>query len=232
MNKLLERRFKIYKALRHFGVSTEEMLGIAHNYPTWLDLPLEDIRTNYRIVYFYKGALYAFPFEIEALKDRLVGIAINQTVYFAYNEHILAPFSVRDYDRLSYTLYHILDLPYELQEIAKLEIELPSKEEIITLFQKINGSGIEKIHGKHVYDLVPHICVSWWVAFPEKEPKHIRIEAVDALGRPHPEDKSAVMQPIAHLRKGIDFIGHVNRFGVLDKKSLKVYQELLEKIKH
>ena len=232
MKKNLERRLKIYKALRHFGVSAEEMPRIANSYPTWLNLPIEDIRENYRIVYFYKGVLYAFPFEIEALKDRLIGIAINNTVYFAYHEYVLAPFTNHDYDRLSYMLYHILDLPYELQEIAKIKVELPSKKEIITLVQKINGSGTEKIHEKHVYDLVPHMCVSWWIANSEKEPKHIYVEAIDALGRSHPEDKSATMQPIAHLRKDIDFIGHVNRFGVLDKKSLNVYQELLEKIKH
>lgn len=233
MKKSLERRLKIYKALRHFGVSAEEMSTIAENYLTWLKLPIEDIRTKYKIVYFHMGKLYTFPFEIEALKDRLVGVAINNTVYFAYQEPIKAPFTNQHYDRLSSTLYKIFNLSMaEAFTSQSLKIELPNKEEISALYRVVNDSIGEHIHGKTIFDLTPHTYLNWWTATPEEKPKHIRVEAVNALGNPISKCKIATVQPVAHLRKDSNFVANINEFGVLDEKSLKGYLELLEKIKH
>lgn len=72
----------IYAALRHFGVTADEVGGIVHGYKTWLQAPdqTENAR-DYRFVYYHNGVLYAMPCLIEELKNKFVGIEHSSVVF-------------------------------------------------------------------------------------------------------------------------------------------------------
>jgi hypothetical protein len=220
--------FLIYRALRHFGVTAKEVGKIANGYKIWINNPVEDVRDKYRIVYYCNGKLYAMPLLIYALKDKFVGIEINNVVYFAFKKSVyksLIP------STLEMPWYFISDLKLsddDWKGIPNIKIELPTKEEIISMVKAINGKGCDMMHnGRHLYDEVSHTCSSWWVITGRDEnSKNVIINSVSASGCVY-NDVASFVQPVTHLREGIDFVGKVNHYGVLDEKTIKVYQKLV-----
>jgi hypothetical protein len=219
--------FEIYKALRHFGVSAEEVEQIANGYKIWVNNQIEDIRRGYRIVYYYKGALYAMPFLIDEIKNRFVGIEIDGVVYFAcqlYTSYYVV------YETLSdmWCKFPLRVLP-DFEEVGSIKMEIPTKDEIVSMFNCVNGKGRDIMHnGRHLYEEVSHLYTRWWAIMSYTDQK---LTPVDAHGVPDTSYKAAI-QPVAHLRKGIDFAGEINNYGVPDYKTLKVYKELTASAVH
>jgi hypothetical protein len=222
--------FNIYKALRHFGVTAEEVGKIANGYKIWINNPVEDVRDKYRIVYYCDGVLYAMPLLIDALKDKFVGIEINNVVYFAFHK-------CTHKSLISATLempwYFISDLKLsddDWKGISKIKVELPTKEEIISMVKTVNGRACDAMHsGRHLYDEVSHVCPGWWVIVEHDENlENTDIYSVNGNGYPFDDETSfSYVQPVTHLREGIDFAGKVNYFGVPDKKTIEMYKKLI-----
>ena len=229
--------YEIFKALRHFGVSAEEVDGIAEAYKFWLNHPLEDANRHYRVVYYHEGVLYALPFLVDELKNRFVGIEINQVVYYAFQQKVSKGGISNELSMMRASIFNFTLETGDWDQTCDIKIELPSKQEIVSMFNVVNGHGLDKLHdGKPLYQKVPHICDTWWVVTKSITPAHcpgkkmIYVRPVRANGK-YCSDWYSVMQPISHLRKGVDFIGHINHFGVPDEETKKVYKKLLTDVK-
>lgn len=220
--------FEIYKALRHFGVSAEEVRRIANGYEIWINNPEEDIRESYRIVYYHKGILYAMPFLIDALKDKFVGIEINNVVYFAFRKCTYKALISGSLSMPWHCMSHLHLSNAEWKGIADIKMELPTKEEIISMFNVVNGRGMDVLHNcKYLYENVSHLCPSWWI-----NAENNSIDSINGNGRSFPSDEKSFVQPVTHLREGVDFAGKINHYGVPDKETYKVYQKLTASAKH
>ena len=217
--------FLIYKALRHFGVTAEEVGKIANGYKIWINNPVEDVRDKYRIVYYCNGVLYAMPLLIYALKEKFIGIEINNVVYFAFqkctNKSLIS-------STLEMPWYFISNLKLsddEWEGISNIKVELPTKEEITSMFKTVNGRGCDNMHnGRHLYDEISHMCPNWWII--NKNDQKSVINSVNAYGY-YFDDEMSFVQPVTHLREGIDFTGKVNYYGVPDKRTIEMYKKLV-----
>ena len=229
--------YEIFKALRHFGVSATEIDGIAKAYKFWLKHPQECVNRSYRVVYYHEGVLYSLPFLVDELKDRFVGIEINKVVYYAFQKRSGKSDISSDLSMMRANIFNFTLETGDWDQTSDINIELPSRQEIISMFNTINGNGMDKLHdGKNLCDAVPHIYSTWWVVTKsatstDSQEKMISVEAVRANGICC-NDWYSVMQPVSHLRRGVDFIGHINHFGVPDEKTAKVYEKLLLAVKH
>lgn len=215
--------FLIYRALRHFGVTAKEVGKIANGYKIWINNPVEDVRDKYRIVYYCNGKLYAMPLLIYALKDKFIGIEINNVVYFAFQKCVNKSLISSTLEMPWYFISNLKLSDDDWKGILNIRVELPTKEEIISMVKTINGKGCDTMHDdRHLYDEVSHTCPSWWIQNTENS----LIDSVNGCGYVY-EDERSFVQPVTHLRDGIDFKGRVNYYGVPDKKTIEIYQKLV-----
>ena len=223
--------FLIYKALRHFGVTAEEIGKIANGYKIWIKNPVEDVREKYRIVYYCNGTLYAMPLLIEELENKFVGIEINNVVYFAFHK---CTYKSEISDTLEQPWYFISNLKLSDDErngISNIKVELPTKEEIQSMFNVLNGRGFDKMYNDRLlYNEVSHNLPSWWVITEyNQKSKSMVINSVNARGHIFNDKTASFVQPVTHLREGIDFVGRINYYGVPDMKTIEVYKRLIDK---
>lgn len=221
--------FNIFKALRHFGVSADEVERVAKAYKFWIENPV-DFLPVYSNVYYRRGVLYAMPYPIKELQNSFVGIELNGVIYLAgYQCNVCR-------DKIDETLMwlkgkvfnKIPDVHYGVAMPNQLKLELPTDEEVQTL--------VEETSDNSALDCVVFSRFSnYWIKLkPGDTDNAATIKSwYDTDNVPcELESVEAHIQPVIHPRESIDFIGHVNRYGVPDGETERVYRELVAGIKH
>ena len=224
--------FEIFKALRHFNVSADEIDNIRDAYKFWINRPIDFVQT-YRKVYYHNGVLYALPYPLAELKNEFVGIELNGVIYLAgylcnvRQEKIaqsLLWLKGKIFCNHPYTHYGT-EMP------NSLTMTLPTGKEILDLISNTQES-------KDLDSIVFNKNSNFWVT---PEPMHPDEIVATALWRSSvtshcpTEKEEAHIQPIIRMRTGLDFIGHLNDFGVPDQETSEVYGKLLasaETLKH
>lgn len=214
----------IFKALRHFGVSADEVESVAEAYKFWVEHQI-DFVPFYNHVYCYKGTLYAVPYPIKKLEYAFIGIELDGVVYLAKYQCNIGQNRISESLRRlkKKVFYKISDSQYGVEIPDSLEPELPTGNEIKNLIEKTQKD-------KHLDCVVFNNYSHFWVKHDSvKQGRAVAVvtwrDEVEYLS-PTPNIE-AHLQPVIRLRKGTDFIGHINNFGAPDKETVKVYERLL-----
>jgi hypothetical protein len=203
----------IYKALRHFGVSAEEVDKIAENYKMWKTLSLTE---GFGFVYVINGTLCSIPiYPDEKTKKEFIGFEIGGTFY-------LNRFATATSNNIANSLSQLkldCNIPNEI------ELELPTLRELLTLQHYSNRQLFLYTESSLIEDR--------WIKPEPEYPKYslaISICAVFEAFKPV-KKQSALVHPVIH-KSSHTFIGRMNHYGVPDKRTMKKYQQLLANINH
>ncbi len=205
--------YEIYRALRHFGVSTDEVSAIAESYKMWTAI---NVTENFGFVYIIDGTLCSIPIypDKEANKE-FIGFEIGGTFY-------LNRFATATSDNIANSL---AQLKLDCNIPNEIELELPTLREL-------------KILKRYVVKwLFLYTGSSWfedrWIKPEPKYPKYsLAISSCTEFEAFKPVKKqSAVVHPVIH-NSSHTFIGRMNHYGIPDKKTMTKYQHLLASIKH
>lgn len=236
--------YKIFKALRHFGVTAKEVNEVAKAYPIWLNFPIEE-KNAYNWVYYYNGQMVSLPFEAKNLDDHLIGYAVGTKVFsVAEGEKI----SHDDIESCLQQLKQALDKRMlGVEGKADLPVHLPTKEEAELLFSKFANAWIEQCMSslQEIAEELPEdleISVDFnaanrirnmWIIPNADEPEKTMVKfGVNNSGpycrkvTPNAKTKSTVCL-ITDLRKGVDFIGKLGKYGTPTPATIRMYYEML-----
>ena len=249
--------YGVYRALRHFGVSASEVNEIAKSYTTWLTCPIEE-KSPYNWVYSLGGMLVSLPFPINTLneKGKLIGYGVGDIVFGAIVSKKVSKENVENClqdvkNDLKQTMIGVAD-----DDIPEVEFHLPTAEEAEKIFSCFAKNWLEN----SLATIADAAAEMPEMELPEGIEIHLEYEGFNQIPdmwiTPDPDDaeKTAVrlgfdrsgtpycrkyvpgkrIKPrvcaIAHLRKGIDFIGKVGRYGVPTPATLKMKSLLLDSL--
>lgn len=206
--------YEIYKALRHFGVSVDEVGAIAENYKTWTTLSLTE---NFGFVYVINGTLCSIPiYPDEKTKDKFIGFEIGGTFY-------LNRFATATSDNIAESL---AQLKLDCNIPSEIELELPTLKELHILGRRYTDNDL------FLYAESSLIEDRWIKPEPEYPKYSLAISVCAVFEAFKPVKKQvALVHPVIHEGPHT-FIGRMNHYGVPDKKTMKKYQQLLAGIKH
>ena len=233
------RSYDIFRALRHFGVSPTEVVEIAKEYPLWLMCPIEE-KIYYRHVYFMDGRFVCMPFAVKKLDDRdlMVGIEYKGIIYLKPCRGCVSVVHEGDVEkRLQDTKADFLKRRIGAVGGEDIKFKLPSAQNIQVLYEKTDS---DYMFHNTLYALGGYVWIQPDPQAPEKNVAHLSIGYNRRIRhaclyncnpfKPE-EDTEAKVLPIVHFRKGIDFCGKLDRWGVPTSQTLKMYNQLLENIK-
>lgn len=222
--------FEIFKALRHFGVTADEIDSIAKAYKFWSNHPVDSVQI-YSNVYYHRGVLYAMPYPIEELKNAFVGIELDRTIYLAgYQCNVCQDKLAESLMWLKGKIFNKFspEVHYGVEVPNNINLELPTAAEVRTLIKETSNDA--------KLNCVVFNRISCYWTKPAKKclEKPLIISSWYGDDAPHcpAENEEAHVQPVIHPRTGIDFVGKINRYGIPDRKTEKVYCELLANVKH
>lgn len=249
--------YGIYRALRHFGVSASEVNEIAKNYTTWLTCPIEE-KSPYNWVYSLGGVLVSLPFPINTLneKGKLVGYAIGDIVFGAVVSEKAKKDDVEGYlqsikEDLKQTMVGVAD-----DDVPEIEFRLPTAEEAGKIFSCFAKNWLENCLATmedaaaeipdvelpegaeiHLHYSGVNQIPDMWIAPDADAPDKTAVRlGINRSGTPYcrPYTPGKRVKPsvcaVARLRKGIDFIGKVGRYGVPTPATLKMKSLLLDSL--
>ena len=221
----MRKNIDVFKAIRHFGVTAEEIDEMAKAYKFWLSYPTEFV-LGYNKVYYHKGVLYALPYPIKALEKAFVGIELNGVIYLAGFQCDVCQERIAEFLMWikGQVFLNLNNVQYGVEIPNNLKLELPTKDEVVALL-KISYGNV------NLDNIVSCWKAHYWIS-PDSEHPLETVLDMDFVPYSPNKDTKAFIQPVIHPRKGIDFIGHLNRFGVPDKVTAEKYRELSEIVKH
>lgn len=221
--------FDIFKALRHFGVSANEVNDVAQAYKFWINNQVDGVK-GYRRVYYHQGVLYAMPYPIPEIESSFVGIEIDGVIYLAgYQCNV-------NQDKVAESLLWLKgavfckfapEIRYGVEAPNNIKLELPTWDEVKNLVTKTsNDADMDKL-------IYSRFSCYWVASSTDKEDKPTAVSWFDYTSSSIPQDRTeAHVQPIIRPRKGIDFIGRLNHFGVPDEETKLVMMKLRVWLKH
>ena len=216
--------FDIFKALRHFGVSANEVNGVAQAYKFWIKNQVEGVK-EYRRVYYYKGVLYAMPYPIPEIESAFVGIEIDGVIYLAgYQCNVAQDKVAESLMWLKGVVFNKFtpETRYGVEVPNNIKLKLPTWDEVKNLVTKTsNDADVDGV----VYS---RFSCYWVVSSTNKEDKPAAVSWFDFTSNNLPQNRSeAHVQPVIRLRKGIDFIGCLNHFGVPNDETKLMTMKLI-----
>lgn len=247
--------YGIYRALRHFGVTAAEVNEIAKAYTVWLTCPIEE-KSPYNWVYSLGGQLVSMPFPIEPLneKGKLVGYGIGDTVFGAVVSEKIGKKDIECYLQvmkkdLKEAMVGVAD-----DNIPEIEFKLPTAadaEKIFSCFAKRWRENViatledaaaelpemELPEGTEIQleytgvNQIPNMWITPDADAPEMTAVKMGFDrSCKPYCRKYTPGRRAKMAvcAVAHLRKGIDFIGKVGRYGIPTHATLKMYRLLID----
>lgn len=237
--------FCIFRALRHFGVSREEVEKIANAYKTWLGFPIEK-KSPYNWVYYLNGRLISMPFEIKAMVEHLIGYSVGNKVFSVAHDKKIAKDNIEKSVRL---LKQALDKRMlGADGNADLQVHLPTKKEAEYFFTTFANNWLANVAATagEIYAQLPNgddcelqfpinnQIPNMWITPDADEPEMTAVKlGFNNSGpyckkyRPNSRTKSDVCL-ITDLRDG-DFIGKLTKYGTPTPATIGMYYELLEK---
>lgn len=221
--------FDIFKALRHFGVSANEVNGVAQAYKFWINNQVDGVK-GYRRVYYHKGVLYAMPYPIPEIESAFVGIEIDGVIYLAGYQCNVAQ------DKVAEALMWLKgavfskftpETRYGVEVPNNIKLELPTWDEVKNLVTKTSDDAdVDRV----VYS---RLSCYWVVSSMGKEDKPAAVSWFDFTSNNFSHDRTeAHVQPVIRPRKGLDFIGRLNHFGVPDDETKLMMMKLIAWLKH
>ena len=215
--------FDIYKALRHFGVSSEEVVGLAHGYRNWLDNPVENV-PSYGTVYCLDTHLYSMPFPIERLGSRFVGIEIGGVVYLA------GYFSNVGHNEVEAKIQELkaeIAKNFAAADYFSFKLRMPTRAEAKVLVEKTNDN---RDLSTKIYNKYGNV----WITPSADHPERTFATLIDHSAKPHcPSENTQAALYLVVQPKGDDlFIGEVDYFGKLTPKTSLNRNLLFSSVKH
>ncbi len=213
--------FYIYRALRNFDVTAEEVGKIADGYRHWIDNPIES-RPHYNTVYAVDGKLYAMPYPKDSIFGKFVGYELNGVVYLSCYRQYVYGSDVAECVRELAADFGKKKL--YCPQIPEIELGLPTAAEVTELVRAMkNQPGI----GYKIY----HFFGMYWIKpsaeFPNKPIANVlhRINKQVGCDLYIPNQSTqAVVCLVTHLREGIDFLGEVDDFGTPTSETEDAYE--------
>lgn len=205
--------YEIYRALRHFGVSVDEVSAIAESYKTWTALKVTE---NFGFVYVIDGTLCSIPiYPDKETNKEFIGFEIGGTFY-------LNRFATATSDNIAESL---AQLKLDCNIPSEIELELPTLKELHILSRYATKYFFQYYESSWIEDR--------WIKPEPEYPKYslaISVCAVFEAFKPV-KKQVALVHPVIHEGPHT-FIGRMNHYGVPNKKTMTKYQHLLASIKH
>lgn len=213
--------FDIYKALRHFNVTADEVDEIAHGYQYWLTNPIESL-PPYNTVYFLplSSCLCSMPYPCRCLEKLFVGIEIDGVVYL--NHYIN---NVRQ-DQLDTSIKTIeTRISEKFKGINQFKLRMPTRDEAKILGEKTEGD----------MSLTAAICNKYcdvWITPTPDHPERTFATVQEHSARPHQpsEDTQAVLYLVTCPDDKQIFYGKVDKYGTPTKGTQSTYNELYDRL--
>ena len=241
--------YGIYKALRHFGVTESEISGIAKFYATWLSCPITE-KSAYYWVYYYNGYLVSMPFPIKSLneKDKLVGYGIGNLVFTVCQTERTTQSRIED------SLQSFNDVLNKRMlgacGDADIHVQLPTLAEAAKIFSVFANDWLDKCQstlskisenlpsGTEVqvdFTTVNEITDMWVTSSSRDSEKSVVKFGFDNSGPYYAEytpskRTKATIGAVLHLRKDVDFIGKVGKYGTPNRSTLDMYRLLKDSL--
>ena len=241
--------YGVYKALRHFGVTASEISEIAKCYKTWLDCPIAE-KSSYHWVYYFNGTLVSMPFPIKSLNedDKLIGYGIGDLVFTVCQTKMATmsqiESSLQDFNAV------LNKRMLGVCRDADIHVQLPTVEEAAKIFSVFANDWLVKLKpmlseiskdlpkGLKVqvdFTAANEITDMWVASSSEDAEKSIVQFGHDDSGpyyaecTPGKRTKSTICA-VLHLRKGVDFIGKVGKYGTPNRDTLEMFRLLSDSL--
>ena len=217
-NCIMRRKiFDIYKALRHFNVTAEEMQDITKGYRYWIKNPLES-RPPFNTVYFIDGKLYSMPYPSDKLSKRSIGIEIDGVVYFThycYREDVLKCQLEMDITKLKACIAERFAITNQFN------LRMPTRDEAKTLVRETyHEESLNFVLGNNIGDV-------WITPNPDHPEKTVATVSMNSakLRRPGEFDSAMLYFVICPDDDQI-FFGEIDKYGVPTPETQEVYTRL------
>ena len=217
-NCIMRRKIiDIYKALRHFNVTAEEVRDIAEGYRYWINNPFES-RPPYNTVYFcpLDNKLYSMPYSKRHLEKLFIGIEIDGVVYLDgyYRD-------VRKFELENKLNKYKANIAEKFSAIDQFELRLPTVNEAKILIEKTCDLKAEPTREVWIISDLEHLQ---------------RMNATVGIGKakPHyPPEFSSIPIRLYLVTKPDDkqiFYGKVDKYGTPTKDTMSVYRQLYDRL--
>ena len=214
-NQLMNKSaFAIYKLLKQFDVSSEEMEGLAAGYKEWLKHQTSAL--SYNVVHYINGEFVSLPCYVRKLRKYEVGIEIDGVCFFKKHKEVVHIGDVADVIESLQNEIFGSELPDDIC------LRLPTETEI--------GNLIE--HTKDAFPwVVQAYCqyTTYWIAPKRKDSEEVIAEVGYTAVRTHKpmSDYTACsVRPVLRLQPEA-FVGHLNQFGMPDEATAEKIKKML-----
>lgn len=219
-NCIMRRKIvDIYKALRHFHVTAEEVRDIAEGYRYWIANPFES-RPLFNTVYCFDGKLYSLPYPDDLLKDHFVGIEIECIVYL--KQYICAVTQ----DGLNAGVETIKNrLAEKFEELNRFKLRMPTRYEAKFLPKKTEGN-------RNLNGVVFNKYGDVWITPMSDHPERTFATVGEGGARPHQpsENTRATLYLVTDPDDEQIFYGDVDEYGTPTAETQEVYYKLGTKV--
>lgn len=217
-NCIMRRKiFEIYKALRHFNVTAEEVTEIAQGYKYWLKNPVESL-APYNMVYFCPSdyMLYSMPYPSKRLEKLFVGIEIDGVVYW---EHYIN--NVRQ-DRLEASFKAIeAHLSEKFENVNQFKVRMPTRDEAKILGEKTEGDR------RLTATICNKYCDVWITPNPDHPERTFATVQKNSARLHQPSvDTQAVLYLVTCPDDEQIFYGKVDKYGTPSMDTFSAYNRL------
>jgi len=211
--------FDIYRALRHFNVTADEVDEIARGFKYWLSNPVEK-SLPYNVVYFNEDKLYAMPYQSDKLFKRFVGIEIDGVVYLA---HFYDQGGCRQ-DQIKEETENLMAwIAQDFTTVNHFKLRLPTRDEAKVLLEKTNYD--ESMN----FVVCNRPCDVWITPNPDHPERTFATVRVGSARAHRPsEDTRAVLYMVTCPNDEQIFYGKVDKYGVPTPKTRDAYRELYD----
>lgn len=193
--------FGIYKALRHFGITPEEIGGIANAYKKWYH-DQHDSLPPYGMVYCLNNNLYSMPYQDDRLNKMLVGIEIAGVVYFTCH---LNDVSYDELDNRIEKLKSLISQKFEAVDFFSFKLRMPTESEVKLLQEKTYGE-----------DLGIDLCNKSGNVWINKHHNNtfVEVKEFDVFAHQSSKKTQATLYLVATPNDDDLFIGKLDHFGI------------------
>lgn len=215
-NCIMRRKiFDIYKALRHFNVTANEVDEIASGFKYWLGNQVDELPSCHS-VYFMGDKLYSMPYPSKKLINCFIGIEIDGVVYLDgyYSD-------VRKFELENKLNKYKANIAEKFSAIDQFELRLPTVNEAQILIEKTCDLKAEPTREVWIISDLEHLQ---------------RTNATVGIGKakPHyPPEFSSIPIRLYLVTKPDDeqiFYGKVDKYGTPTKDTLSIYNQLYDRL--
>lgn len=219
-NCIMRRKiYDVYRALRHFNVTAEEVNNIVEGYCHWLKDPVEKL-PPFQTVYFLGNKLYSMPYPKDGLNRRLIGIEIDGVVYLVGWDSDVLQDEIEEQAQIIKA-----DIAEKFPAINQFRLRLPTRDEAKILPEK--ASGIDFDSG-HRYEGIYSLYSDVWITPDPDHPERTFATVEERRARPHrpSENTRATLYLVTCPDDEQIFFGEVDDYGIPTPETREAYAEL------